>query len=306
MNTARRLLNDTPATLLESLQPSTIWNSPAFASLWKTVGGMPVVWTVDHDGVAAALVGVEFGASPVRRFQAMPDGCYARPRYANAVETAAPLGRILAEAIRDHGYAKAILSDYHGYFSECDGFERTVCQTALVDISAPDWEPPDAKLRSQIRKAEREGIAVVPFEAGSHLDPFMRLAQSTEDRHGRDAKYPREFFEELAELAARDERVIWLWCEHDGLPAASHIRFLEGDSLICWQSYYDKAFSFLKPNQYMIHTLAKQQARGGAKTLNLGSWPEGADGLVAFKKRWGAEIVSYDRMTCRSKLGRLF
>ena len=39
-------------------------------------------------------------------------------------------------------------------------------RTTLVDISRPGWTPPDAKLLSQIRKAEREGIRVEAHREG--------------------------------------------------------------------------------------------------------------------------------------------
>ncbi len=151
----------------------------------------------------------------------------------------------------------------------------TSCETTLVDISDPEWVPPDEKLRSEIRKAEREGITMEPFEWGRHHEHFLRLMEATERRHGNPPRYPPEFFRRLADLAGRDDRVHWVWCEHEGKPACSHIYILEGGMLQVWQIYFDKAFSFLKPNQYISFAMCRRMAARGIYPTQPGGDAEG-------------------------------
>jgi CelD/BcsL family acetyltransferase involved in cellulose biosynthesis len=133
----------------------------------------------------------------------------------------------------------------------------------------------------------------------------MALMEKTEQRHGRRPKYTPAFFESLAGLAVTDERIVWRYVEHDGRAAASHIFLRDGNMLLSWQIYFDKTFSFLKPNQYLLHDTATRLAAKGVTTLNLGASPEGAAGLATYKKKWGGEVYRYRMLHGESLLGKL-
>jgi hypothetical protein len=122
---------------------------------------------------------------------------------------------------------------------------------------------------------------------------FLGLAALTYRRHGLPPRYPPAFHDALARLAKRDPRVIWEWCEHDGRAACSHIYFVEDGVLQAWQSYFDKRFSFLKPNAYIRYALALRMAHQGVTRLNLGSTPPRATGLAYYKARWGGREVVF-------------
>lgn len=102
-----------------------------------------------------------------------------------------------------------------------------------------------------------------------------------------------------------DPRVHWLWCEHQGRPACSHIYFSERNVLQGWQIAFDKSFSFLKPNQYIRFTMCRRMAARGITRLNLGATPEGADGLLYYKRRWGGRPLRYRTLVLERKLARL-
>ena len=195
-------------------------------------------------------------------------------------------------AITRHGYGRVHIFDFHGSIGRGEGFEVRPCSTRIVSLEAPDW-PEDPKLRSQIRKAGREGISVVPYDPARHRAGLLALVARTFRHHGLRPRYPASFYDALAALAARDPRVIWRWCERDGEPASSHIYFVEGDMLLAWQSYFDRRFSFLKPNVHIRHGAAREAAARGVRWLNLGATPETATGLAYFKARWGGRRVSF-------------
>jgi hypothetical protein len=257
-------------------------------------------------GAAAAIVaivpGVEFGRGPIARFASMPDGCYGGVFFAEGRDDGPAaalsaeherLARMLLDAVARRRYLRAHLFDFYGTLPADPRFETFTCTTTLVDISDPRWDPPDKTLLAQIRKARREGIHVEPFDWSRHRDSFLQLMRATERRHGQRPRFSRRFFARLAALAQRDERVQWLWCEHDGHPAASHIYVLEHGVLQGWQIYFDKAFSFLKPNQYMRFTTCRAMLQRGIHWLNLGGTPENAPGLASYKRRWGGEVIRY-------------
>ncbi|MCK4462016.1 MAG: GNAT family N-acetyltransferase, partial [candidate division Zixibacteria bacterium] len=160
------------------------------------------------------------------------------------------------------------------------------------------------KLQSEIRKAERAGAKIERLDAVAHMESFLQLMQATEQRHGRRPRYPPQFFSALAELAAEDDRVVWYWCEHEGRPVVSHITFIEGDTALHWQVYYDKAFSFLKANQFMLWQLIGELRPRGVHRLSLGASPPGASGLIDYKAKWGGEEYAYNCYVHKSGLGR--
>jgi len=306
MKLKRYTREDLSRELKHRLDAESFFGSPGFAALWTTVGGRDVYWMLeDNQRPLALLAGVEFGFGPLRRMQAMPDGCYARlvlleeqERYHGHI-----MRRFMKE-LADSYYAKLTLYDYSRQLPEVTGYKTMELETTVVDISR-DWQPPDKKIRQEIRKAEREGIAVVPFDRQEHFSRFIKLMHLTEQRHGRGPKYPVEFFESLADLAVRDQRVCWRHVEVDSQAAASHIFFIEGDMALHWQVYFDKQFSYLKPNQYLLFDTARQLADRGVKRLNLGASPDEASGLKSYKDKWGGETYTYPAYVNYSLVGNI-
>jgi len=307
MDILRYHLQEIDQDELLTLVGGSFFGSPGFMNLWQEVGGKPVVWAVrDGEELCAALPGVEFGRGVMRRFQAMPDGCYGRVFFASKNEADnQAMGKLLIHELAKAGYTKSYIYDFYGTLPDHLDFKRHKCETSVVAISASDWMPPDKKVQSEIRKADREGVTVVPFDRHRHMDRFLALMRRTEKRHGRQVKYPGRFFEALALLAEQDNRVIWHWCEHEGRAVTSHINFLEEDMVLNWQVYYDKSFSFLKANQYLLYSVTQQMASLGRLRLNLGATPPDAASLAEYKRKWGGQPYTYHCHWRKSGLGRL-
>ncbi|MEW5993392.1 MAG: GNAT family N-acetyltransferase [Candidatus Zixiibacteriota bacterium] len=307
MKVAFRPFSESTWERVRSLIGDSFFGSLAFAQLWQVRGGRPVCWTVeDGPDLLGVLPGVEFGFGPVKRLYAMPEGCYTRlflhPDIRDQQETA---GRLVLDAIAKRPYAKLHLFDYYHTLPDDSRYEIQPRETTLVDISSPGWEPPDRKLRSEIRKAEREGTRVLEFDWDSYQKEFLDLMRRTERRHGQRPRYSSAFFESLAKTARRDRRIRWVWCQHRGQPVSTHIFFIEGEMLQDWLMYYDKAFSFLKPNQYIWFTLCREMAAQGVRYLNLGATPPGAEGPRFFKRRWGGKPYHYNCLMLKRGLGKL-
>jgi len=269
------------------------------------MGGRPVVWAAEADGrIAAVIPGVELGFGPLSRFASLPDGCYGGLFTAPGLPDPAAAGDALMGAIAAHGYARSHVFDAAGRLRLHRGFAPQPCETLLVAID-PDWVPPDPKLQSEIRKAEREGIHVERYDAARHEAGFLELVRATAARQGAKPRYRVRLWQKLAQLAATDARVHWRWCEHGGRPAAAHLYFVEGGTLVSWQDYSDRAFSFLKPNQYIRWQACRDAAREGIRILNLGATPDEARGVTFYKCRWGGEPRHYTAQVRWSGVGAL-
>ncbi len=307
MKATRLTSNDLPLEIKQRANTQTFFGSTGFAGLWRAVGGRDIYWVVESGGKPIALLpSVEFGVGPARRLQVMPDGCYSRITImSDSPPDRQKLAATLLSAMASAKYSRLWIYDYFREFADLEGFTKMECETTLVDISTPDWLPPDKKLQSEIRKAEREGVEAVELDINKHLDQFLHLMSHTEKRHGRRGKYRMAFFEALAELAQTDDRIYWPLIEAGGEAAASHIYFVEGDMVLNWQVYFDKRFSYLKPNQYLLYTTARRMASRGVGTLNLGASPDDADSLKAYKEKWGGTGYRYRCYHAQSGLGKI-
>lgn len=300
-------LDDVSDYFIDNLAKEYFFSSTNFARLWRAAGGSPVCLLLKSERqTVGCMNAVEFGAGPLKTFQAMPNGCYSRLLIADNKEfdvTAAV--KLIGDALIARGYGMLIITDFYGHYQNLNGFEATEYETHLVDISDRDWQPPDSKLRQQIRKAKSEGIEVVEFEREKHLEGFMNLVKLHEKRRLVKSKYSKSFFESLAEIAAADKRVIWKYCEQDGQPAASSIFFREGNSIIHWQMYYDEEFSHLQPTKYIPYAVATEVSGDGVKYLNLGASPAGAEGAEFYKSKWGGKFASYKCYIHKNFLGKI-
>lgn len=299
------VLTSDQESFLSRLTGNSFYRSLEFLSLWRAMNGRTFFWLIEDDNaLAGVLPGVEFGSGWFKRFQSGPDGCYGGLVVDSDCKGSSELIlKSLASSLKKEKYAKLIINDF---FHTLDNIEHLISSrqsTMVADISSPNWQPHQSVTRGA-NKALREGIKVVEFNMADHFESFMTLMESTERRHRRQPKYNREFYNSLALLAQKDRRVRWLWCEHEKTPVASHIYFIEGDSLIYWQGYFDKGFSFLHPNQFMLHQMATEMASKGIKYLNLGSSPTEAGGLIQFKERFGARVRDYPCYHLSNILGK--
>jgi hypothetical protein len=85
----------------------------------------------------------------------------------------------------------------------------------------------------------------------------------------------------------------------------SHVYFIEGDMLLGWQMYYDRAYSELKANPYIIVQAVNEARDRGISILNLGATPEGASGTAFFKDRWGGYDHEYRVLSANRGVGRV-
>ncbi len=301
-------LNDAPVELIDRLAGNYFFSSTAFAKLGESMWGKPVYWLAEANGnVIAILPGVEFGEGLFQTFQAMPNGCYGRVLHPEMnYEDIILLSGEIAGALRNWGYAKVIINDFYKSFDIPKKFNVEEYTTHLVDISAPDWEPPDSKLRQQIHKAEKEGLEMRPFDVSRNLTNFMKLVELHEKRRNTNSRYSRAFFVALGQLAQTENKIQWVWCEHDNKAVASSIFFREGISVLHWQMYYDETMSNLQATKLIPYVVAKQAARQGIIFLNLGASPPEAAGAEFYKSKWGGEPYVYNCYVHKNLLGKLW
>lgn len=307
MNVHRLSIDELSSESAALLSQQSFFSSRSFAEVWRGMDGRPVVWLAETGGdVFAMMTAVEFGIGPLARLQSMPDGLPGGVVLNdNHKEHHSEIAKALFKSVRSFGYTKVFVFDYHTTLTVPDGFDTVTCETSVIDISAPDWLPPDKKLQSEIRKAQREGVTVEFFDSARDLDQFIELTRSTERRHGDSPRYGDRFFAALADLAGRDDRILWTVVRDGDSLAASHIYLCDRSDALYWQSCLDKGQSAKKPNQALLFDAVEQLRAAGVTRLNLGQSPPEAEGLDQFKSKWGGKTYRYPSYVYKSLLGRL-
>lgn len=147
------------------------------------------------------------------------------------------------------------------------------------------WEGLDRKVRNQIRKAEKSGLAA---EAGGieRLDEFYGVYA----RNMRDLGtpvYARRFFEEvLRTFPDRTEIVVSRHTE-SGQPVAAGLTWRWRETVeVPWASSL-REFNQMAPNNQLYWTIITRAVAAGAAVLDFGrSTPN--EGTFHFKRQWGA------------------
>jgi FemAB-related protein (PEP-CTERM system-associated) len=161
--------------------------------------------------------------------------------------------------------------------------------TVIVDIPSRDpaalWKSLPAKVRSQVRRPQKEGM-VVRFGPGE-LEPFYRVFA----RHMRDLGTPvhsRRFFEAMRDAFGDG---VWFACVYQGArPVAGGCGFRWQEEFeVTWASAL-REYSAAAPNMLLYWSLMERCATEGVRRFNFGRCTPGS-GTHRFKLQWGSREV---------------
>lgn len=157
--------------------------------------------------------------------------------------------------------------------------------TVVLDLPSDEaslWRALDAKVRSQVRRPQKDGITG-RFGA-DQVAPFF----SVFSRHMRDLgtpTQPRAFFEAIA---AEFGETCWFGCAYSrDVPVAAGCAMRWGDEVeMTWASSL-VAYKKSAPNMLIYWNFMERAIREGIRTFNFGRCSPDS-GTHRFKKQWGA------------------
>ncbi len=158
--------------------------------------------------------------------------------------------------------------------------------TVLLDLPSGDagslWSGFKPKLRSQIRRPQKEGVEV-RFGL-DRVDDFFAVFS----RHMRDLgtpTQPRRLFEQIAEVFPAST---WLGCAYlKGKPVAAGCGFQWGDELeITWAASLVE-YNKIAPNMLLYWSFMERAIEQGLGIFNFGRCTPGS-GTHRFKRQWGS------------------
>lgn len=157
--------------------------------------------------------------------------------------------------------------------------------TVLMDIpeggSAALWKGLDAKVRSQVRRGQKEGVEV--RFGPDQVAPFYEVFA----RHMRDLGTPTQPLRLFTEISAAFPEDAWFGCAYlQGRPIAVGCGFHWGNELeITWASALLE-FKKIAPNMLLYWSFMERAAAEGVRVFNFGRCsPE--SGTHRFKQQWG-------------------
>lgn len=157
--------------------------------------------------------------------------------------------------------------------------------TVLLDLPAEGsdalWKRLDAKVRSQIRRPQKDGVTV--STGADQVAPFFAVFSE----HMRDLgtpTLPRSFFQAIQDRFGSD--VTFACAYLAGRPIACGCAVRWGDETeMTWASSLG-AFNRISPNMLVYWEVMRQAADTGVRTFNFGRCTPGG-GTHRFKRQWG-------------------
>lgn len=147
-----------------------------------------------------------------------------------------------------------------------------------------------AKLRSQVRKAEKNGISYRQANDQYALDAFYTVMQANMRLLGSPV-HAKQWFEQIIHQYG-DKAQIGL-AEKDGLVIGAAIILLCGQTVtVPWASTLAE-YNRLSPNMLLYWGLLSYAADNGYKRFDFGRSSIG-EGTYRFKKQWGATPIALD------------
>lgn len=157
----------------------------------------------------------------------------------------------------------------------------TVVRDLVAGNPTQVWDSLRAKVRSQVRRPQKEGIEV-RFGL-DQVGPFFQVFS----QHMRDLgtpTQPRRLFEALAETFPAD---VWFGCAYDGArPVAVGCGFRwNGEFEMTWAASLAQ-YNAVAPNMLLYWAFMERSAEQGLEVFNFGRCTPGS-GTHRFKQQWG-------------------
>ncbi len=161
----------------------------------------------------------------------------------------------------------------------------------LISLTAnPDavWRGLRKPIQHQIKKSQKLGVQVRLAQNREDVAHYYRLhLQNRCKKHGMPTQ-PQRFFYELWDAFAASGKMQVLLAEYDGNVVAGMILLASGSTVRYAYGASDGDYLHLAPNNLLLWTAITWGCTQGYQTFDLGRTAHDNEGLMEFKRRWGA------------------
>ena len=160
----------------------------------------------------------------------------------------------------------------------------------ILDLSAgPDhlFGRLEGRMRTAIRKAEKEGVRVEASNAAEAIETYYALHCETRKKHGVPPQ-PWLFFQNLYSHIISKGSGIVVVAQYQGAPIAAAVFVHYGRQAVYKFSASNAAFLRLCGNNVVLWEAIKWYANHGFSSMHFGRTSFGNEGLRKYKNGWGA------------------
>ena len=282
--------------LVSAFPDSVPFHSRAWLTIIRdTYGHKPICFVAkDGDKVKAMVPLVEVQSWLTGRRGVMvpfADFCPPMANDAGAYE------RVLAEVVKYAQQRKWKYVELRGGRKLMPKAQASVSYHAhILDLAAGSdrlFERLEGRMRTAIRKAEREGVRVEVSNAAEAMQTYYDLHCETRKKHGVPPQ-PFAFFRNLHSQAISKETgiVVVARCQEAPIAAAVFVHF--GRHAVYKFSASNAAFLKLCGNNVVLWEAIKWYANRGFSSIHFGRTSFGNDGLRKYKAGWGPEETTLE------------
>jgi FemAB-related protein (PEP-CTERM system-associated) len=150
------------------------------------------------------------------------------------------------------------------------------------------WKGLRKPVQHQVKKAQKLGVKVHVAQKREQVEQYYRLHLLTRSKkHGMPAQ-PRSYFYGLWDVYAADGGMQLLLAEYEGAIIAGMILRAARDTIHYAYGASDERFLNLAPNNLLMWEAIAAGCRQGYATFDFGRTARDNQGLMEFKRRWGA------------------
>lgn len=161
----------------------------------------------------------------------------------------------------------------------------------LLPLSAdPDraWSNLRKPVQHQVKKARKLGVQVRIAQNREDMEHYYQLhLQTRSKKHGMPAQ-PRGYFYGLWDAFAASGSVQLLLAEFEETVIAGMVLLASGSTIRYAYGASNERFLHLAPNNLLMWTAIALGCTNGYQMLDMGRTSRENDGLMEFKRRWGA------------------
>jgi|SRR5579883_231133 FemAB-related protein (PEP-CTERM system-associated) len=159
---------------------------------------------------------------------------------------------------------------------------------SLVDQPEEVWKALRKPVQQQIKKARKLGVEVRVAEKREDMEIYYRLHLQTRiKKHGMPAQ-AKEYFLQLWDTFAASGTVRLLLAEHQGTPIAGIVLLAHGKTIHYAYGASDERYLHLSGNNLLFWEAMTWGCTQGYRKFDFGRTACANEGLMEFKRRWGA------------------
>jgi lipid II:glycine glycyltransferase (peptidoglycan interpeptide bridge formation enzyme) len=141
--------------------------------------------------------------------------------------------------------------------------------------------------KRNIKKAQKKGVIAKVCSSMDSVESFYRLHCRTRKFHGLPTQ-PWRFFKYIYEHVIKSKRGLVVLASYQGRIISGAVYFHFGNQAIYKYGASDRAYLHLRPNNLVMWTAMIWYIQNSFKNLSFGRTKLQNDGLLQFKRGWGA------------------